>query len=135
RHQRHRPGAATTHPSRGIIRSWAVGSKVRGRCTSAAGRAAGPGSGSRWRTSAGATGAWTAASSPGPPPGEAMAKRERFRDRRRDGFTMPKGRQPYVSEWMLHWLHNIARREVEATTWDRSYRQKVTGLIVPYFER
>jgi integrase len=48
---------------------------------------------------------------------------------------MPKGRPPYVSEWMLHWLHNIARRKVEATTWDRSYRQKVTELIVPWFER
>jgi integrase len=36
---------------------------------------------------------------------------------------------------MLHWLNNIARRRVEATTWDRSYRQKVEDLIVPWFER
>jgi len=71
----------------------------------------------------------------GATPAEAMAKRERFRDRRRDGFTMPKGRQPYVSEWMLHWLHVVAKRKVRASTWERSYRQKVEELIVPYFER
>jgi integrase len=47
---------------------------------------------------------------------------------------MPKGRQPYVSEWMLHWLHNIARPRVEETTWERSYRQKVEDLIAPYFD-
>src|SRR5947207_2487826 len=66
---------------------------------------------------------------------EAKARRQRFLDRRRDGFTMPRGRAPYVSEWLLHWLHNVARRKVAATTWDRSYRQKVTELIVPWFER
>ena len=71
----------------------------------------------------------------GATPEEALRKREAFLDARRDGFTMPRGRAPYVSEWMLHWLHNVARRKVEATTWDRSYRQKVTGLICPYFER
>ena len=71
----------------------------------------------------------------GATPAEAMARRERFRDRRRDGFTMPKGRQPYVSEWLLHWLHVVAKREVRASTWERSYRQKVEELIVPYFER
>jgi integrase len=64
-----------------------------------------------------------------------MGKRERFLDRRRDGFTMPKGRQPYVSEWLLHWLHNVAKRKVEATTWHGSYRQKVTELICPWFDR
>jgi len=68
-------------------------------------------------------------------PDEALKKRERFLDRRRDGFTMPKGRPPYVSEWMLHWLHNIAKRKVEATTWEGSYRQKVTELICPWFDR
>lgn len=65
----------------------------------------------------------------------ALEKRARFLDRRRDGFTMPKGRPPYVSEWLLHWLHNIAKRKVAATTWEKSYRQKVTELICPYFER
>jgi len=71
----------------------------------------------------------------GATPKEAMDRRERFLDRRRDGFTMPKGRQPYVSEWMLHWLHNVARRKVQPTTWHGSYRQKVTELICPWFER
>jgi integrase len=70
-----------------------------------------------------------------PTPDAALAKRDRFLDRRRDGFTMPRGRQPYVSEWMLHWLHNMAKRKVEATTWESSYRQKVTDLICPYFDR
>jgi integrase len=71
----------------------------------------------------------------GATPKDAMRKREAFLDRRRDGFTMPKGRQPYVSEWLLHWLWNIAKRTVEPTTWESSYRQKVTELICPYFER
>jgi integrase len=71
----------------------------------------------------------------GATPSEAMGKRERFLDRRRDGFTMPKGRQPYVSEWLLHWLHNVAKRKVDPTTWHKSYRQKVTDLICPWFER
>lgn len=71
----------------------------------------------------------------GATPKEAMDKRDTFLDRRRDGFTMPKGRQPYVSEWLLHWLHNVARREVAPTTWHGSYRQKVTELICPYFDR
>ena len=71
----------------------------------------------------------------GATPKEAMDKRDRFMDRRRDGFTMPKGRPAYVSEWMLHWLHNIAKRKVEPTTWHGSYRQKVTELICPWFER
>lgn len=65
----------------------------------------------------------------------ALDRRARYEDRRRDGFVMPKGRQPYVSEWMLHWLHNIAKGNVEAGTWNKSYRQKVTDLICPYFER
>jgi integrase len=71
----------------------------------------------------------------GTTPEAAVGRRNKFLDARRDGFTMPKGRQPYVSEWLLHWLHNIARRKVAATTWEGSYRQKVTGLICPYFER
>jgi len=65
---------------------------------------------------------------------EARDKRDRFLARRRDGFTMPKGRQPYVSEWMLHWLVNVAQPKVEASTWHSSYRQKVEELICPYFD-
>jgi integrase len=68
-------------------------------------------------------------------PDEAIARRAAFLGRRRDGFTLPKGRQPYVSEWMLHWLNVIARRKVQATTWEKSYRQKVEDLICPFFER
>ena len=71
----------------------------------------------------------------GKTPEEAIGKRSKFLAARRDGFTPPPGRPPYVSEWMLHWLHNIARRKVKASTWERSYRQKVEDLIVPYFER
>jgi integrase len=71
----------------------------------------------------------------GTTPAIAVGRREKFLAARRDGFTMPRGRQPYVSEWMLHWLHNIARRKVAETTWEKSYRQKVTSLICPYFER
>ena len=67
-------------------------------------------------------------------PAAAIARRAAFLDRKRDGFTMPKGRQPTVSDWCLHWLHNVIRRKVEATTWEKSYRQKVTDHIAPYFE-
>jgi integrase len=71
----------------------------------------------------------------GTTPQAAVDGRSRFLDARRDGFTMPKGRPPWVSEWMLHWLHKVAKREVQATTWHGSYRQKVEDLICPYFER
>jgi integrase len=67
-------------------------------------------------------------------PREALEARQRFLDQRRDGFTPPKGRPPTVSEWMLHWLHNIARRKVRASTWHKSYRQKVTDHICPWFD-
>jgi integrase len=66
-------------------------------------------------------------------PAEAIDRRRKFLDQRRDGFTPPKGRAPYVDEWMLHWLHNVAKRKVQPTTWEGSYRQKVTDLICPYF--
>jgi len=66
-------------------------------------------------------------------PEAARLKREAFLDRRRDGFTMPKGRPPTVAEWCRHWLLKIARPQVEATTWERSYRSKVELYIVPFF--
>ena len=66
-------------------------------------------------------------------PEAARLKREAFLDRRRDGFTMPKGRPPTVAEWCRHWLMKIARPQVEATTWERSYRSKVELYIVPFF--
>jgi integrase len=71
----------------------------------------------------------------GPDPDTAISKRAVFLRQRADGFTMPKGRPPTVAEWMTHWLHNVARARVQATTWENSYRQKVTDLICPYFER
>ncbi|HEX7992619.1 MAG TPA: site-specific integrase [Streptosporangiaceae bacterium] len=71
----------------------------------------------------------------GPDPETAIDKRSAFLDRRRDGFTIPKGRQPYVSEWMRHWLENIAKPKVQPTTFEGSYRQKVNELICPYFEQ
>ena len=71
----------------------------------------------------------------GPTPAEAIEKRAAFLDRRRDGFTLPRGRQPYVSEWVLHWCHVTAKAKVAATTWHRSYRQKCEDYIAPYFEK
>ena len=71
----------------------------------------------------------------GKTPDAAVARRSAFLHAKASGFTMPRGRQPYVSEWMMHWLHNVAKPAVKTSTWERSYRQKVTDLIVPYFER
>ena len=71
----------------------------------------------------------------GPSPEIAMDRRAAFLARRRDGFTLPKGRQPYVSEWVEHWLWNIARPGVDPNTFYRSYRQKCLDYIVPFFGR
>lgn len=71
----------------------------------------------------------------GPTPTDALEKREKFLAKRRDGFTPPKGRPPTVDEWMRHWLYNIAQPRVEATTFEKSYRQKVEDLIIPFFEK
>lgn len=65
----------------------------------------------------------------------ALDKRDEFRAQRRDGFTLPKGRQPYVGEWVLHWLYNIARPKIDPNTFYRSYRQKVEDYVVPFFAR
>ena len=62
-------------------------------------------------------------------------KRARFLDRRRDGFTLPRGRQPTVAEWVLHWCHHTAKAQVDPNTWYRSYRQKCEDYIAPYFEK
>ena len=68
-------------------------------------------------------------------PAEAIEARAKFLDSRRDGFTLPKGRQPTVAEWVRHWLYNIANEQVDPNTWYRSYRQKCEDYICPYFER
>ena len=71
----------------------------------------------------------------GPTPEAALKKREEFLDRRRDGFTLPRGRQPTVAEWVLHWVHHTAKAKVDPNTWYRSYRQKCEDYIAPYFEK
>jgi integrase len=40
-----------------------------------------------------------------------------------------------VAEWVLHWCHHTARKQVDPNTWHRSYRQKCEDYIAPYFER
>ena len=71
----------------------------------------------------------------GPTPEAALAKRERFLHQRRDGFTLPRGRQPTVAEWVLHWVHHTAKAQVDPNTWYRSYRQKCEDYIAPYFAK
>lgn len=71
----------------------------------------------------------------GPDSGTALRKRELFLNRRRDGFTLPRGRQPTVAEWVLHWCHHTAKAQVDPNTWHRSYRQKCEDYIAPYFEK
>lgn len=71
----------------------------------------------------------------GPTPQAAIEKRAAFLGSRRDGFTLPRGRQPTVSEWVSHWLDNVARVRVDPHTFYRSYRYKVEAYVLPYFTR
>jgi integrase len=71
----------------------------------------------------------------GPDPASAIEKRAAFLGRRRDGFTLPRGRQPTVAEWVLFWCHVTAKAKVDPNTWYRSYRQKCEDYIAPYFEK
>ncbi|HUK70950.1 MAG TPA: tyrosine-type recombinase/integrase [Streptosporangiaceae bacterium] len=71
----------------------------------------------------------------GTTPEAAIERRDLYLARKRDGFTMPRGRQPYVSEWVAHWLYNVAKARVAPTTWETSYRQKIETHVIPYFER
>ncbi|MGO9161680.1 MAG: tyrosine recombinase XerC [Streptosporangiaceae bacterium] len=66
-------------------------------------------------------------------PEEAMKKRTVFLQKKDSGFRMPKGRAPYVDEWAKHWLVNVAKPRVSATTFEGSYRSKVMDHVVPYF--
>lgn len=70
----------------------------------------------------------------GTTPAIAKDRRDDFLAARRDGFTMPKGRPPTVAEWMTHWLLQIAKPKVAATTWE-GYRSKVELHIAPFFAR
>lgn len=71
----------------------------------------------------------------GATPEAAMAKRTRWLDQRRAGFSLPKGRQPTVSEWCAHWLVNVAEPRVEPTTYHGSYRAKVEMHVIPFFSK
>jgi integrase len=70
----------------------------------------------------------------GTSPKAAKDKRDDFLAKRRDGFTMPKGRPPTVAEWLAHWLVKIAKPAVAPTTW-AGYRSKVELHIAPFFAR
>ena len=63
---------------------------------------------------------------------DALERRAQFLHARRDGFTLPRGQQPTVAEWVRHWLHNVTR--VGESSW-RAYRQKTEDYIVPFFAR
>lgn len=71
----------------------------------------------------------------GPAKAAAKDKRAKFLAARQDGFTMPRGRQPYVSEWAWHWLENVARPRIAESTYERTYLHHVRDLIAPYFEK
>jgi integrase len=64
----------------------------------------------------------------------AVARRAEFLDRRRNGFTLPKGRPPTVGEWAHHWLHKIIKNQVQETSW-KAYRAHTELHIIPYFAR
>lgn len=73
----------------------------------------------------------------GATPGEALEARDKLLRDRHDGFTPSKdpGRPRTLGDWLHHWLHNIAKREVRETTWRRSYRPYVEGRLVPALGR
>lgn len=62
---------------------------------------------------------------------EVVEKRRKFWSAQDDGFTPAKGRGATAAEWLSHWLHNIVKREVRESTWNRSYRPKVEGRVIP----
>lgn len=65
-------------------------------------------------------------------PEEALEARAQFLAARANGFVIPKGRPPYVGEWLLHWLHNVVQGTVCESTWERTYRQKAEDHVIPY---
>jgi integrase len=69
----------------------------------------------------------------GPTPQAAIEKRAAFLGRRRDGFTLPRGRQPSVPEWVLYWCHSTAKAQLKPSGWE-SYRQKCEDHIAPFFD-
>jgi integrase len=71
----------------------------------------------------------------GKTPEKALDRRAEFLDKRRDGFTPPKGRKPYAGEWLRHWLWNIAKPRVDTRSWERCYRHLGEDIIIPFFEK
>src|SRR5215472_3829180 len=66
---------------------------------------------------------------------EAERRRDAFLFKRHGGFTLPKGRPMYVSEWLEHWLYNVIAPHVERTTWLRTYRGAIEDYAMPFFSR
>lgn len=69
----------------------------------------------------------------GSTPEAAMEKRRQFLHRHDDGFTLPRGRQPSVSEWVLYWCHHTAKSRLDPGGWG-TYRRNCEDHIAPYFE-
>lgn len=67
----------------------------------------------------------------GATPEEVIEKRRAFLEQKSDGFTPVKGKGHRTGAWLLHWLHNVIKTEVRESTWNRSYRSKVEGHLVP----
>ncbi|MER7213129.1 tyrosine-type recombinase/integrase [Streptosporangium sp. NPDC000239] len=67
----------------------------------------------------------------GDSPEEVIEKQRKFHEQAAAGFVPTKGRGQTVGEWMSHWLHHIAKAEIRENTWNRSYRSKVEGHIIP----
>jgi len=65
----------------------------------------------------------------------AMEARAKFLEKRRAGFTLPKGRQITVAEWCEHWLINVAEPRVAPTTFYGSYDSKVRMHVIPFFSK
>lgn len=66
-------------------------------------------------------------------PDEAIEARSDFLAKRRGGFTLPKGRQVTVAQWIRVWLENTARPSIDPNTYYRSYRQKCEDYLIPFF--
>lgn len=67
----------------------------------------------------------------GKTPEAVIEKRNKFRAQLAEGITPAKGKGMTVGQWMHHWLHNIVKKEVRESTWNRSYRSKVERHIIP----
>ncbi|MFC9085291.1 tyrosine-type recombinase/integrase [Nocardiopsis dassonvillei] len=71
----------------------------------------------------------------GATPEEALEKKKAWLAQKDAGFTPPKGRAPWVAEWVEHWLLHIAQARVDESTFLGTYSSKVRRHIIPYFSR